>query len=39
MQVCCFNCVYCNNRQVGGCLILQGDCDPDNEFCDFTKND
>jgi len=40
MQLCCFNCVYINhNSRVGGCLVLQGDCDPNSEYCDYTNND
>lgn len=40
MQVCCLNCIYINhNIQVGGCVVLQGDCDPGNEFCDFTSDE
>ncbi len=37
MQICCFTCVYCNNsKQNPKCRALNGECDPDNEFCDYT---
>lgn len=39
MQICCFNCVYYNLNKEINCIVLQGNCDPDSEFCDFTKDE
>ncbi len=35
MPLCCFRCIYCNNNQ----CVIQGHCNMNSQFCDFTIKD
>jgi hypothetical protein len=36
----CANCIYLNNNTLlPKCIVLKGRCNPNSQYCDFTKDD